>query len=110
MDIEVTDRGANGPIQLSGGSNYSYFNNVYQQDTTIYRPQFKNCVIASNSMSVNTSQSHSWTFYGGAVYVKHGAIPYFENTRIDSNSIDTGDNLYTYSSGNAYGGGVYLIA
>ena len=36
-----------------------------------------------------------------------GAVPYFENTRIDSNTIDAGGN-YSNNTGEAHGGGIFI--
>jgi hypothetical protein len=76
-----------GPIRIigeesSGGGGY---------DTTAFRPQFKNCVIAGNSLK--RGSGNQWNMYltGGAVYVGLGAIPYFEKYTYDSNIVDSED-------------------
>jgi hypothetical protein len=100
------------PIKIQGGETNYFWNPITNQselDTTVYRPQFKNCVIADNSV-VNTAssgRSYSDFFYGGAISVLHGAIPYFENTRIDSNTADVGGN-YNNFHGEVYGGGIFI--
>ncbi|MBC8395439.1 MAG: fibronectin type III domain-containing protein, partial [Candidatus Marinimicrobia bacterium] len=90
-----------GPIRMKGTESSS--------DTTAFRPVFKNCVIAENSL-VNTYNSYnSSNFKGGAIYIGYGAIPLFENTRIDSNKIDIGSGVSNWNSHhNAYGGGIYV--
>ncbi|MDP7126078.1 MAG: fibronectin type III domain-containing protein, partial [Candidatus Marinimicrobia bacterium] len=88
-----------GPIRLEGTESGT--------DTTVFRPVFKNCVIAENSL-VNTNQSlMQCNFKGGAIYVGYGALPLFQDTRIDSNKIDIGYE-YLMTHHNAYGGAVYL--
>ncbi|MEE1574105.1 MAG: hypothetical protein V1257_11005, partial [Candidatus Neomarinimicrobiota bacterium] len=93
-----------GPIRIigeesSGGGGY---------DTTAFRPQFKNCVIAENSLKRGSfNESSSLSMRGGAVYVGFGAIPYFENTRIDSNIVDSEEQTNNYSA-YALGGGIAL--
>nr|MDP7126340.1 hypothetical protein [Candidatus Neomarinimicrobiota bacterium] len=95
------------PIKLDGSDNSYWENGQYVQDLTIYEPQFKNCVIAENSVKSNAN-SNGNSYYGGGVYVGYGAIPYFENTRIDSNEIDPGSGNTNNNWWQVKGGGVYL--
>ncbi len=93
-----------GPIRLYGNSSFS----GGSYDTTAYRPQFKNCVIAGNSLKRSTNYySGNVNLNGGAVSVGFGMIPYFENTRIDSNLVDiqSGRNGQRDAG---FGGGIYL--
>ena len=93
-----------GPIRLYGTSSFS----GGSYDTTAYRPQFKNCVIAGNSLKRSTNYySGNLNLNGGAVSVGFGMIPYFENTRIDSNLVDiqSGRNGQRDAG---FGGGIYL--
>ncbi len=91
-----------GPIRMKGTESST--------DTAAFRPVFKNCVIAENSL-VNT-YSNTWNsnnFKGGAIYVGFGALPLFKDTRIDSNKIDIGTGISNWNSHhNAYGGGIYI--
>ncbi|MDP7126476.1 MAG: choice-of-anchor Q domain-containing protein, partial [Candidatus Marinimicrobia bacterium] len=93
-----------GPIRLYG----IWGGDATEDDTTAFRPQFKNCVIAENSLKRGSfNESSSLSMRGGAVYVAFGVIPYFENTRIDSNTVDFVSSLND-TTGEAYGGGIYL--
>ena len=99
------------PIKIQGENNWYYDSNTGQniQDTTVYRPQFKNCVIADNSV-VNTGSNKNYydNYRGGGITVKVGAIPYFENTRIDSNTVDAGGDYPANFYAHINGGGVYI--
>ena len=99
------------PIKIQGEDNWYYNPNTGQseQDTTVYRPQFKNCVIADNSV-VNTGSNKNYydNYRGGGITVKVGAIPYFENTRIDSNTVDAGGDYPANFYAHINGGGVYI--
>jgi fibronectin type 3 domain-containing protein len=90
--------GLRGPIAVSG-DNTSYSN-----------PRFKQCVIAGNFLGLAAgAQNPQVRFQGGAVYVGNGSTPYFEDTRIDSNTIDSrqaSTDQYTIST--AMGGGVFI--
>ena len=74
------------------------------------RDRFKNCVIAENGIISTAGNSLDFGFscYGGGIYVGYGAVPYFVNTRIDSNIIDAGGNSSVWGAGNANGGGIYV--
>ena len=90
-----------GPIRMKGTESST--------DTAAFRPVFKNCVIAENSLVDTYSNTwNSYNFKGGAIYVGFGALPLFKDTRIDSNKIDIGDGLSNWSHHNAYGGGIYI--
>ena len=91
------------PIKIQGA-------NQNEQDTTVYHPQFKNCVIAENGIISTAGNSLDFYFncYGGGIYVGYGAVPYFENTRIDSNIIDAGGNSPVWGYGIAHGGGIFV--
>lgn len=92
-----------GPIRMKGTESST--------DTTAFRPVFKNCVIAGNSL-VNTYTANTWNSYnftGGAIYIGYGTIPTFENTRIDSNKIDIGAGINGWNNHHyANGGGIYI--
>ncbi len=80
---------------------------TWENDYTSYTPKFLNCVIAENSSKLTNGDNNTGlNFQGGAVYIGFGAIPYFENTRIDSNEIDGNNNTNNWSV--AMGGGVYI--
>ena len=93
-----------GPIRLIGTQTYS--GGGY--DTTAFRPQFKNCVIAGNSLKRGSNyNSNQISLNGGAIAVGFGAIPYFENTRIDSNTVDIESGRYGNRDA-GFGGGIFL--
>ena len=97
------------PIKLEGGQG-SYFNgNYWENDTTMYRPQFKNCVIADNSVENTGGNKYYYDNYrGGGITIREGAIPYFENTRIDSNTVDAGGDYPNNFYADIIGGGIYI--
>ena len=89
-----------GPIRLYGTQTTSY-------DTTAFRPQFKNCVIVGNSLKRGDYNGATIRLKGGAVAVGFGAIPYFENTRIDSNTVDIESGRYGDTDA-GLGGGIFI--
>ncbi|HIN26288.1 MAG TPA: hypothetical protein EYM74_03150, partial [Candidatus Marinimicrobia bacterium] len=89
-----------GPIRLYGTQTTSY-------DTTAFRPQFKNCVIVGNSLKRGDYNGATIRLKGGAVAVGFGAIPYFENTRIDSNTVDIESGRYGDTDA-GIGGGIFI--
>ncbi|HIN25841.1 MAG TPA: hypothetical protein EYM74_00830, partial [Candidatus Marinimicrobia bacterium] len=97
------------PIKIQGETSSYYDGSTWQSDTTIFRPQFKNCVIADNSVVNTASSGRSYYDYirGGGIAVRSGAVPYFENTRIDSNTADAGGNYSDYYYSQVWGGGIY---
>lgn len=92
-----------GPIRILGTQAYS----GSSYDTTAFRPRFENCIIAGNTNKRANYTGQEIILMGGAVYVGFGAIPYFENTRIDSNLIDVGTGRYG-NTDRGYGGGIAL--
>ncbi|MFQ6604417.1 MAG: fibronectin type III domain-containing protein [Fidelibacterota bacterium] len=89
------------PIALHGS-----WNNA---DGTVHVPQFLNCVIAGNSNTLgNGVQNNGITFNGGAVFIGFGMAPSFENTRIDSNSIDAMNSPTNMSWSESNGGAIYI--
>ncbi|MFL3028427.1 MAG: choice-of-anchor Q domain-containing protein [Candidatus Neomarinimicrobiota bacterium] len=123
--LKTTNDGGTGssnfyaPIRMKGNEGYFSSNGSYiVQDSVVYRPKFKNCVIAGNSNELDSESTNTGSsFYGGAISVGINSSPYFENTRIDSNKIEAGGdyqgtapNLYTGSFGysNSYGGAVHI--
>jgi len=109
------------PIRMKGNEGMSWNNSgqfYAPYDSVVYRPKFKNCVIAGNSNELDSETTNTgFAFYGGAVSIGTNAAAYFENTRIDSNKIEAGGDyqgtapdLYTGSSNqsNSYGGAVHI--
>jgi len=88
------------PIRVGGADNFN------GSDTTTYHSQFLNCIIAENSSTItNSNNNNGKNFFGGALFIGYGAVPYFENTRIDSNSINSNPSA---SQTWANGGGIYI--
>ncbi len=97
------------PIKLEGQGGWFDLPGGFAQDSTVYRPQFKNCVIADNSVVNNGSNKNYYDNYrGGGISVRVGAIPYFENTRIDSNTVDAGGDYPSSFYAHINGGGIYI--
>ncbi|NOZ75598.1 MAG: fibronectin type III domain-containing protein, partial [FCB group bacterium] len=89
------------PIVLEG----SYIS----PDPTIYSPQFLNCVIAGNSNSLPSGVTNTGIhFKGGALYIGFGMAPVFENTRIDSNTVDANSGPTNFNWSRSAGGAVYI--
>ena len=98
------------PIKIEGETSSYFTGSTWQPDTSVFRPQFKNCVIADNSVVSTASSGRDYYdyFFGGGITVLAGTAPYFENTRIDSNTADVGGSYSGFGYGQVKGGGIYL--
>ncbi|MFQ6614842.1 MAG: fibronectin type III domain-containing protein, partial [Fidelibacterota bacterium] len=96
------DNNQEAPIMLNGSWQFN--------DPNYYQPKFLNCVIAGNTNGLATGVTNSGiSLEGGGIYVGFGMIPVFENTRIDSNTIDPQSGAIGSTWSESNGGGVFIV-